>query len=412
MRRTTLLPLLTLLLLAGCASSPPKRWIVQTSLSPMTRKQVKASEGLPLQQLEQLILSDDDPAMTRMLIALHAAETDARSAAYLNAGKTAWVAGHPEMAHTLWRAALDCGPRKSQRIQLSDKLVLFTYRPAALFQPKGGKLTDFEPALTGRQTFTPSELEAQFLRELFAVLDLPQANDTLIHKGWVLKICSPEQAQAELDAMRQLAALQSSKLISIQTRLIAAPLENIPQNLRSIFLLREPKQLEDTVVQQLTRWSAAEDGPRLIGAPRLTCFPFQRASVSILQQHAYIQDYALTKQDGFLLTDPEMATAVDGIQLGFRSVRLSQTKVLCQIQPQLILLEHPIPQIMVNLLSKQQLPLQIPQQTSLSGVFHLQLPVGLSHWLPLGVIHEDGARIGHGLLVTLKLIERANGAAK
>jgi len=60
-----------------------------------------------------------------------------------------------------------------------------------------------------------------------------------------------------------------------------------------------------------------------VQAPRLIVFPFQRAELSVLQQHAYIQDFDVEVATGSSIADPVVNTLVEGAVLDVRVIGVS-----------------------------------------------------------------------------------------
>jgi len=57
-------------------------------------------------------------------------------------------------------------------------------------------------------------------------------------------------------------------------------------------------------------------GAQVISSPRLSVFPMQEATMSVVNQTAYVQDFTIKVKDGAFLADPVVGVVWDGVKAG------------------------------------------------------------------------------------------------
>ncbi len=187
--------------------------------------------------------------------------------------------------------------------------------------------------------------------------------------GSLVLVGSPEQ-HAWLARFLE-AASEFDGLIDIQARIYSLP----PGQLSKLSRGRSGEVLGGEGVANLLR-ELERAGVEAVTTPRVATFPFQEASLSVIQQQAYIRDYELKVLPDLdaEVADPVIDVVDSGILMNLRGVPLADGLLGVAVELEYSDLEEPIPTAEIVLgAGKHKVTVQLPQVTkvSLEGSFEL-----------------------------------------
>lgn len=120
-----------------------------------------------------------------------------------------------------------------------------------------------------------------------------------------------------------------------------------------------------------------EAGAEQIVAPRLMTFPFQEATLAVINQEAYIKDYELKVFPDLdaEIVDPVIGVVEDGMTMSLRAMPMAEGYLGIQAHLEYAVLERPIPTVDLHIGSGgHPVTVQVPHVTriSIEGRFHMK----------------------------------------
>ncbi len=136
--------------------------------------------------------------------------------------------------------------------------------------------------------------------------------------------------------------------------------------------------LDDTQVNLIVRAVEKTDNATLLTAPRLTAFNTQQASIHVIDQTSYIQDFEVEVAQTAFIADPVIGIVQDGIVFDVRpTVSNDRKSVMLEVKPTVATLREPIPTY-TTFLSGLTTPvtIQIPEVTISRAATTVRVPDG------------------------------------
>ena len=157
--------------------------------------------------------------------------------------------------------------------------------------------------------------------------------------------------------------------------------------------------LDDTQVEVILRAVEKSERIQRITASRITVYDTQRATISVLNQVAYVADYEVEIAQASNIANPVIQTIQDGIVLDVRPVVSSDRRfILLELRPTVALLTRPIATFSTSLASG-------PGPVSSSAPVIIQIPEFLVSRVRTTVAMPDGGTL---LLGGLKFYEQVH----
>ncbi|MCR4315555.1 MAG: hypothetical protein NUW37_04300 [Planctomycetes bacterium] len=390
-----LLSVLAMLTILGCRAPEPGFAGPGRILYP---ERETAEETSALDELREMVLREDDAEMTGMLLDLLRAETDGRAEAYLAAGKRAYLAGREELAKSLWKDALDCEPRGAPEIALDDEVTIRVYRPRTMIRADA---RDFPTPLTNAQIS-----EDAFILALIDELEIETTFEPIVSNGLVLIAADPENHDKFTGFFRN-ASESDDSMVEVQMWF----LDVTERGLDDFGIPLSRKQVDYVTLSEdeFQRILDAENSGNesiFLSSPRLVAFPYQLASVSCVNQIAYISDYEI--ESG--IADPVVDTVNDGIIAEFRGIELSGGEIFAQVGVVLSEVRKPLANFTVDLGLENSAPvtIQIPEVSTTKICEHFKMGTGNMLYIPL----KSQCNVRMGLIVKTSIVsadETING---
>lgn len=136
--------------------------------------------------------------------------------------------------------------------------------------------------------------------------------------------------------------------------------------------------LDDTQLNTVVRAVEKTDNATLLTAPKLTAFNTQQASIHVIDQTSYIQDFEVEVAQTAFIADPVIGIVQDGIVFDVRpTVSNDRKSVLLEVKPTVATLRQPIPTYTTFLAGlTTPVTIQIPEVTISRAATTVRVPDG------------------------------------
>jgi type II secretory pathway component GspD/PulD (secretin) len=129
---------------------------------------------------------------------------------------------------------------------------------------------------------------------------------------------------------------------------------------------------------------------QLVTAPQLLVFNTARASLTVLNQVAYVQDYDVEIAQGASIADPIIAVVQDGVVLDVKPVVWADRRfITLEVRPTVAQLRRPLPELTTTLGTQTSVTIQLPELELSSVYTTLPIPDGGTILLGGFKIHEQ-----------------------